>query len=169
MGPSSTARVRRGFFGGGGGYGGGGGGYGGGNSIIGTGGYSGSSVGTHVLLAGGGGGYGGAGAAAHTLNAGSGPAYHPIGGPEQQWYTNIANAAGSVYDAKTIAQGQFQVAQANAAAASAAQGIYASANDPGLAASAQYAAQHAQNAELSAAAHNGQAAVVTGAAFNSYH
>jgi hypothetical protein len=103
------------------------------------------------------------------VNAGSGPSFFPVGGPEQQWYSNIAQASGSVYSAKAIAQGQLAVAQGNAAAASAAHGIYSSANDPALAASADYAAQHAQAAALSAAAHHGQAAVVTGAAFQNTH
>lgn len=137
-----------------GGGGGGGGGYGG--------------FGTQVLLAGGGGGYGGGGGV-HTLNAGGGPAFTPSGGAEQQWYTNAAHAAGDIYAAKTIAEGQFTIARADAAAAAAAHAIYATANDGNIENSVQYATQHAQSAVLRTAAHNGAAAVITGAAFRSYH
>lgn len=126
-----------------------------------------------MLLAGGGGGglggYGGSGPATHTLNIGSGPSFFPVGGSQQAYYTNAAQQAGDIYAAKTIAAGQLAVANANAAAAGAAQGIYATARDPNIANSVQYATQHAQSAALSAAAQHGRAAVLTGAAYNSYH
>lgn len=160
---SSVHRVRRGLFvGGGTSYGGPSTGH-----VIGSG-YSGGSSGIQVLLAGGGGGGGGGGY--HTLNTGGVPAFTPSGGAEQHSYTYAAQAAGDLYSAKTIAQGQFDLSQADASAAAAAYGVLNAANDPALAAAVQYSAAHAQSASLSAAAHNGAAAVVTGAAYrSSYH
>ena len=126
---------------------------------VGHGGIGGGYSGTHVLLTGGGYDLGGP---SHTLNAGSGPSFYPIGDNSlSAWYHNAAIAAGDPYAAKEVAAGQFTIDQANAAAYDAAAGVYAAANDRGIAGAVHYATDHATGAALDAAGHYGAAHVVT--------
>ncbi|XP_066983764.1 uncharacterized protein [Macrobrachium rosenbergii] len=167
LGVAAAERVRRGgasVGGFGGGYG-----YGGGNSY---GGYGGGSGGVHVLLAGNGGaGYGSAGAPAQVLNAGGGLGFYPSTyGAQQEWYYNAAIHAGDPYAAKTIGAGNYAIQSADAAAADAAHGVIAQANDPNIANAVSYLTHHADAAAIGAAAHGGAAYIVTHAdPVPSYH
>ena len=79
-------------------------------------------------------------------------------------YFIIYYTVGDPYAAKAIGGGQQAINAADSAAASAAYGVVASANDPGIAAEAAYAAHAAEQATYNAAATYGAAAVYTGTA-----
>ncbi|XP_069158488.1 keratin, type I cytoskeletal 9-like [Procambarus clarkii] len=152
MGASSAARVRRG--------GSHGGGFGGSYGAASTGSYGGGSGGVNVLLAGNGGfGYLSAGPRSHVLNAGGFPFEPSTYGAQQQWYYHAALAAGDPYAAKAVGGGNYAIQTADAAAASAAHGVVAQANDPSIANTVNYLTDHANAASLNAAAHHGAAYV----------
>ncbi|KAG7172975.1 putative glycine-rich cell wall structural protein 1.8-like [Homarus americanus] len=159
LGVSSAARVRRG--------GSHGGGYGGSYGSGYTGGSGGGSGGVNVLLAGNGGsGYFSAGPRSHVLNAGGFPFEPSTYGAQQQWYYHAALAAGDPYAAKAIGGGNYAIQSADAAAASAAHGVVAQANDPNIANAVNYLTDHANSASLNAAAHHGAAYVALKASYN---